>query len=116
MTEVQAQAYEEDPEWDGAVEGEPAESDDVVDVPKRRGRAPLTLPTLAGKYERAKVRVERLEDTDVEAERDKVRVQMERLTERLARLDGHEAEIKEARAELTDAEREFHAALAAVQG
>jgi hypothetical protein len=40
---------------------------------------------------------------------------MERLTERLARLDGHAAAIKEAREEVTAAESAFNAALADMQ-
>ncbi|MGP4083172.1 hypothetical protein [Streptomyces sp. KR55] len=116
MTEVTAEPYEEDAEWDGSIDDGPADSDDVVNAPKRRGRAPLTLPALAGAFERAKRRVERLEATDVGAERAKIEGQMERLTERLAKLDGHEAELKDAHTERETAEREFRAALAAVQG
>ncbi|MEU4150847.1 hypothetical protein [Streptomyces sp. NPDC026659] len=119
MTEVTAEPYTEDDDWDGSIEEGPATaedtSDNVVNAPKRRGRAPLTLPTLAAKYERAKVRVERLEATDVEAEREKIRVQMERLTERGARLDSHESDLKDAHAELTESKSAFDAALAAVQ-
>ncbi|MFM9643152.1 hypothetical protein [Streptomyces turgidiscabies] len=120
MTEVTAEPYEEDTEWDGTVEAGPAlaegDSDDVVNVPRKRGRAPLTLPSAAGRFERAKAAVAKLAALDVEAERDKIQAQMERLTERLARLDGHDADVKAAGEELTAAEAEFNAALAAVQG
>lgn len=120
MTEVAAVPYEEDPEWDGAVEDAPANadgnSDDVVNVPKKRGRTALTLPTAAARFEKAKAACARLASLDVEAERAKIQGQMERLTERLAKLDGHEAEEKAADVELTAAEAEFTAALAAVQG
>ncbi|NEB04522.1 hypothetical protein [Streptomyces sp. SID13726] len=119
MTEVKAEPYEEDPEWDGTVEEGPAlaesDSDDVADVPRRRGRAPLTLPSAAARFERAKAAVAKLDALDVEAERAKIQGQMERLTERLAKLDGHESAVKEAAEELAAAETEFNAALTAVQ-
>lgn len=115
MTEITAVAYEEDSEWDGTVEDAPADSDEVASVPRKRGRAPLTLPTAAGRFERAKAAHARLASLDVEAERAKITGQMERLTERLAKLDGHESDVKAAGEELTAAEAEFNAALTAVQ-
>lgn len=119
MTEVQAEPYEEDKEWDGTVEDGPplaeGDSDDVVSVPKRRGRAPLTLPSAAARFEKAKAVCARLASLDVDAERAKIQGQMERLTERLAKLDDHAGDVKAADVELTAAETEFNAALAAVQ-
>jgi len=120
MAEVKADPYEEDETWDGTVEEGPAlaesDSDDVVSVPRKRGRAALTLPTAAGRFERAKAAVAKLTALDVEAERAKIQGQMERLTERLANLDGHETSVKAAAEELAAAETEFNAALAAIQG
>ncbi|MEU9654827.1 hypothetical protein [Streptomyces chartreusis] len=120
MAEVTAEPYEEDEEWDGTVEAGPAtaesDSDDVVNVPRKRGRAALTLPTAAARFERAKAAAAKLATLDVEAERAKITGQMERLTERLAKLDGHESSVKEAAEELASAETEFNAALAAIQG
>ncbi|MEV1049653.1 hypothetical protein [Streptomyces sp. NPDC049887] len=120
MQEVNAQPYEEDENWDGSIEEGPAdaapESDDVVKAPRRRGRAPLTLPAAAARFEKAKAVVARLSSLDVEAERAKITAQRERLDERLARLDGHAASVKDATEELSAAEDMFRIALEAVQG
>ncbi|WP_340376458.1 hypothetical protein U5640_15925 [Streptomyces sp. SS7] len=118
MVEVTAEPFEDDPNWDGSVEEMPeaqGDSDDVVSVPRKRGRAPLTLPAAAARFEKAKAALERLSALDVEAERARITGQMERLTERLAKLDGHESSVKAAGEELSTAEAEFNAALAAVQ-
>ncbi|MGY0060846.1 hypothetical protein ACWY4P_30600 [Streptomyces sp. LZ34] len=117
---VTAEPYEEDPDWDGEIEdaptaGVPQSDDDVVTVPKRRGRAPLQLPAAAKRYEKAKEAVARLSATDVTAEREKLAARIERETARLAELDGHDDQVKEAQEELTAAEQEFNTALAAVQ-
>ena len=122
MTEVTAEAYEEDPNWDGKVEDLPADgqaessgSDDVVNVPKKRGRKPLTLPNAAARFERAKTAVARLAALDVAAERAKLDAQAERLDERRAKLDGHDQEVADAQRELTDAENAFNAAVEEIQ-
>lgn len=118
-TEVTAEPYQEDPNWDGTVEDMSAdaqpESDEVVNVPKRRGRRPLTLPNAAARFERAKAAVARLSALDVAAEREKLDAQAERLDERRAKLDGHDTQVKEAAEELEAAEEAFNAALADVQ-
>lgn len=118
---VTAEPYEEDPNWNGEVEDAPADvdpqpdGDDVITVPKRRGRAPLQLPAAAKRYEKAKAAVAKLSGTDVTAEREKVAARIERDRERLAELDGHDDQVTAAQEELTQAEQEFNAALAAVQ-
>ncbi|MEU0808665.1 hypothetical protein [Streptomyces sp. NPDC005970] len=117
---VTAEPYEEDPNWDGEIEDAPAvdvpqSDDDVVTVPKRRGRAPLQLPAAAKRYEKAKDAVTKLSGTDVTAEREKLAARIERDTARLAALDKHDDQVKAANEELTAAEQEFNTALAAVQ-
>lgn len=117
MTEVHAEPYEEDADWDGAVEAVPADedpADDVVTVPGRKGRKPLTLPAAAGRFERAKLAVAKLGALDVEAERARILARIERDNERLAKLEGHGAAVKDAAEELASAEAEFTDALSAV--
>ncbi|MBW8087771.1 hypothetical protein IGW14_06850 [Streptomyces hygroscopicus subsp. hygroscopicus] len=121
MTQATAEPYEEDPNWNGEVEDapanvEPQNGDDVVSIPKRRGRAPLQLPAAAKRYEKAKAAVAKLTATDVTTEREKVAARIERDRERLAELDSHDDQVNAAQEELTQAEQEFNAALAAVQG
>lgn len=122
MSEVTAEPYEEDENWDGeTVENAPTDvepqpdGDDVVNAPKKRGRAPLQLPAAAKRYEKAKAALARLKITDVTAEREKVNARIDRDRERLAELDGHDDQVKAAQEELTQAEQEFNNALAAVQ-
>jgi hypothetical protein len=119
LVEVTAEPFEDDPDWDGTVEEMPADTDSgdaVVDVPRRKGRAPLTLPAAAGRFEKAKAALQRLSALDVEAEREKLTAQAERVAERLAKLDGHETAVAEAHEELREAEAAFNAALAEIQG
>lgn len=118
---VTAEPYEEDENWNGEVEDAPADDapqpdgDDVVKVPKKRGRAPLQLPAAAKRFEKAKAAFARLNATDVTAEREKVTARIERDKQRLAELDGHDDQVNAAQEELSQAEAEFNTALQAVQ-
>ncbi|MFF0183495.1 hypothetical protein [Streptomyces sp. NPDC005244] len=56
MSEVVAEPYEDDEDWDGTVDGAAPEAEPE---PKKRGRKPLTFAKVAGDFERATVKFDK---------------------------------------------------------
>jgi hypothetical protein len=112
MSEVTAESYQEDPEWDGNAD-EVAEGE----APKKRtGRKPMVLPEAGRRLEKATLVHAKLSALDVDAEREKLNAKLTKVQGDLAAVNDHEEKVKAAEVELSEAQSAFDDAVKAVTG
>lgn len=111
MSEVLAEPYGDDEEWDGAVDSEAPEAEPTA--PVKRGRKPLTFAKIAGEYERAKVKFDKAQKAyDTHAERlEAARLKFETVKSEGAHIGPALEEAGKALDETRKAFEEAHAAL-----